>query len=154
MSTHHGIFVHAVFSTKYRKKTLKAVWRDELYAYIGGIVRDHKSVLIQSGCVEDHIHLLLKVHPEFAIAKTVQLLKTNSSKWINEQRKTSSKFQWQRGHGVFAVSQSKVATVKQYIATQEQHHALRTFEEEYVLMLRRHGIDYDPRFVFEREFVA
>ena len=97
MSTHHGILLHVVFSTKYRKPVIADAWRDELFAYFGGIVRDHKSTVLQSGGIEDHIHLLLRIHPEFAISKTVQLLKANSSKWINEEAKTKERFAWQRG---------------------------------------------------------
>ena len=85
MSTHHGILLHVVFSTKYREPVLADAWRDDLHAYIGGTVKDHKATLLKSGSIEDHIHLLLRIHPEIAISKTIQLLKTNSSKWINEQ---------------------------------------------------------------------
>lgn len=84
LTTHHGILWHVIFSTKYRKRYLAESWRDELFAYISGIVTDHKAVLLKGGGIEDHIHLLLRVHPEFAISKTVQMLKANSSRWINQ----------------------------------------------------------------------
>jgi putative transposase len=154
MSTHHGILLHVVFSTKFRKPWLHDRWRDDLFAYIGGTVRDHKSTLLKSGGIEDHIHLLLRIHPEFAIAKTIQILKANSSKWINEQRKIAGRFQWQRGYGAFSVSQSMSDGVKQYIANQRQHHIKRTFCEEYLCMLEKHRIDYDPRFVFDQEILG
>lgn len=154
MSTHHGILLHVVFSTKYRKPWLHEKWRDDLYAYIGGIVKDHKSILLKAGGIEDHVHLLLRIHPEFAISKTVQLLKANSSKWINETRKTSRRFEWQRGHGAFSVSQSMSETVKQYIETQIEHHRNQSFQSEYLAMLNKHGIEYDPAYVFETEIVA
>ena len=154
MSTHHGILLHVIFSTKYRKPHLIDEWRDDLLAYIGGIVKDHKSVLLKAGGIEDHVHLLLRIHPEFAISKTVQLLKANSSKWINEQRKLSGKFEWQRGYGAFSVSQSMAQTVKDYIAKQREHHTKQTFAYEYIGFLKKHGIDYDPQYVFETEVVA
>jgi len=153
MSTHHGILLHIVFSTKYRKPLLQDDWRDDLFAYIGGIVKDHKSVLLKSGGIEDHVHLLIRIHPEFAISKTVQLLKTNSSKWISEQNK-AKQFQWQRGYGAFSVSQSMAEKVKTYIANQREHHTKKTFEGEYLAMLKNHGIDYDPRFVFDQEIIT
>ena len=81
MSTHHGILLHVVFSTKFRKPYLAEEWRDDLFGYIGGI--------------EDHVHLYLRIHPEFAISKTIQLLKANSSKGINEQRKLPGRFERQ-----------------------------------------------------------
>lgn len=111
-------------------------------------------MLLKAGGVEDHIHLLIKIHPKFALASTIQLLKTNSSKWINEQRKTKLKFQWQLGYGAFSVSQSMVDTVKNYIAGQRQHHRRLSFRDEYLKMLKRHQVQFDPRYVFDEEVVA
>lgn len=154
MSAHHGILLHVVFSTKYRKSVLADAWRDELFAYIGGTVKDHKSTLLKAGGIEDHVHLLLRIHPEFAISKTIQLLKANSSKWINDNRRTKEPFQWQRGYGAFSVSQSMSETVKDYLARQREHHAKKSFEDEYLDMLIKHQIEFDPQYVFEMEIVA
>ena len=154
MSTHHGILLHVVFSTKYRKPLIADDWRAELFAYIGGIVKDHKATLLKAGGTEDHVHLLLCTHPDVAISKTVQLLKANSSKWVNEQRKTKVKFSWQRGYGAFSVSQSMADTVKRYVANQQAHHQKESFESEYVRMLRLHRVEFDSQYVFEREIVA
>ena len=154
MSTHHGILLHVIFSTKYRKPYLAEAWQDDLFAYIGGTVADHKATLLKAGGIEDHIHLLLKLHPQYAISKTLQLLKANSSKWINEQRKLTGRFEWQRGYGAFSVSQSMADVVKDYIGKQREHHRKTTFEMEYIAFLQRHGIDYDPQHVFEMEIVG
>jgi REP element-mobilizing transposase RayT len=154
VSTHHGILVHIVFSTKYRVAVLDESWRADLFAYIGGTVRAHKAALLEAGGIEDHIHLLMKFHPQFAISSTVQLLKANSSRWINENRNTSSRFQWQRGYGAFTVSQSMVATVKKYIANQREHHRTQQFEQEYLQLLRLHKIEFDERYVFEQDVMA
>ena len=154
MSSHHGILAHVVFSTKYRKRLLLDEWQDELFAYIGGTVKDHKAILLKSGGIEDHVHFLIKFHPTFAISATLQLLKANSSKWINEQRKTKRKFQWQSGYGAFSVSQSKVDAVKKYIANQREHHRKLTFQDEYLAILERHQIEYDPKYVFDQEIVS
>ena len=86
-STHHGILIHVVFSTKQRFKLLSKDWRDDVYAYMGGTATEHKSTLLSAGGVEDHVHLLLKTHPSFAISDTVKLIKGNASRWINENRK-------------------------------------------------------------------
>ena len=153
-ATHHGVLVHIVFSTKVRYLLLADDWRDELFAYIGGTARDHKATILKSGGIEDHIHLLAKIHPFFAISDTVKLLKANSSRWINEQRKVDAKFQWQRGYGVFSVSQSMANTVKRYIANQRQHHKNQSFRDEYLKLLRRHEIDFDERYVFDEEVVS
>ena len=143
MSTHHGILLHVVFSTKYRRPVLADSWRDDLFGYIGGTVKEHKASLLKAGGIEDHVHLLLRIHPEFAISKTVQLLKANSSKWINVNLKPKLPFQWQRGYGAFSVSQSMAETVKNYIARQRKHHARRTFQDEYLEILRKHEVEFD-----------
>ncbi|MFG0267933.1 MAG: IS200/IS605 family transposase [Rhodopirellula sp. JB055] len=151
MSSHHGILLHVVFSTKYRKPVLHDDWRDDLFGYIGGTIREHKTTLLQSGGIEDHVHLLIRCHPQFAISSTIQLLKANSSRWINEEQQLPRKFQWQSGYGAFSVSHSKAETVKRYIANQREHHRKRTFQDEYLAILKKHEIEFDPQYVFEQE---
>ena len=153
-STHHGLLIHVVFATKLRYPLLVDAWRDELFAYIGGTVHEHKAIALASGGIEDHVHLLLKIHPSFAIADTIRLLKANSSRWINEQRKISARFEWQRGYGAFSVSQSLAETVKRYIANQREHHRQQSFRDEYVAMLRLHGIEFDEERVFDDEYTG
>ncbi|WP_149497683.1 IS200/IS605 family transposase [Roseiconus lacunae] len=154
MASHHGILVHVVFSTKYRRPVLLDDWRDDLFAYMGGTIREHKAVLLKSGGVEDHVHLLIKFHPQFAISSTIQMLKANSSKWVNEQQKTRFKFQWQTGYGAFTVSQSMADVVKEYISKQREHHQRLSFQQEYLAILRKHQIDFDPKYVFEQELAS
>ncbi len=153
-STHHGILVHIVFSTKNRARLIESQWEESLYSYIGGIVRDHKATLLCIGGVQDHVHLFVRLHPSYAIADTVQLIKSNSSRWINEERKCQYRFQWQRGYGVFSVSQSKSEMVKQYIRNQKSHHTRQTFVREYLDILRLHQIEFDERYVFDDEIVG
>ncbi len=154
MSTHHGILLHVVFSTKFRFKCIFENWSDELYGYIGGTIKEHSANLLAAGGIEDHVHLLMKISPKFAISTTIQLLKANSSRWINERRLVNAKFSWQRGYSAFSVSESKAATVRNYIKNQREHHQRQTFEDEYLEFLRRHRITFDPRFVFEQESIA
>jgi REP element-mobilizing transposase RayT len=154
MSTHHGILIHTVFSTKLRMKVLRFDWQEELFRFIGGIVTEHKAALLRAGGIEDHVHLLLKIHPQFAISDTMQLLKANSSRWINEQRKIAAKFEWQKGYGAFSVSQSMSDSVKRYIDNQREHHQRISFEDEYIATLKKHGIEYDPRYVFDSEHIG
>ena len=113
MSTHHGILIHVIFSTKYRKRWIDSSWCDDLYGYFGGTIREHDGILLSAGGVEDHVHLLVKTSPKHAISATVQLLKANSSRWINDHGKTTQRFSWQRGYGVFSVSESMAETVRQ-----------------------------------------
>ena len=151
MSSFHGILVHVVFSTKYRRPVLDESWRDDLYAYIGGTLKDHDAVLLKSGGVEDHVHLLIRFNPKFAISDTIKLAKANSSRWINETKKMSKKFQWQPGYGAFSVSASQVDVVKKYIENQKEHHRSRSYREEFLQLLDRHGIVFDEQYVFESE---
>lgn len=153
-STHHGILIHVVFSTKQRFKLLHKDWREDLLAYMGGTASAHKSTLLRAGGVEDHVHLLLKIHPAFAISETVKTLKGNASKWINEQRKFPARFEWQKGYGAFSVSESMSDTVKRYIENQEEHHQRQSFEDEYRAILKKHNIEYEPKFVFDDEHVG
>ena len=152
--THHGLLIHVVFSTKERYPLIRDDWRDELFAYIGCTVREHKAVLLKSGGIEDHIHLLVKIHPSFAIADTVRHLKANSSRWIDEQRKVNCRFEWQRGYGAFSVSQSMSKAVKRYISNQREHHQRQPFRDKYLELLRRHEIEFDEQYVFDEEIVA
>ncbi len=151
-STHHGILIHAIFSTKNRKPIIADAWRDDLYAYFGATAHEHKSVILCSGGIEGHVHLLIKIHPAFAISDTMQLLKANTSRWVNEKHRT--RFEWQRGYGAFSVSQSQADRVKHYIQTQREHHQRHAFRDEYLEILRRHEIDFDPRYVFDEEIVS
>ena len=153
-TTHHGILIHVVFSTKQRFKLLKSAWRNELFVYIGGITKENKSMLLKAGGVEDHVHLLLKMSPAYSISETVKLIKGNSSRWINEQRKVNARFSWQRGYGAFSVSESQMEIVGNYIANQETHHLRRSFEDEYLELLKKHRIEFDPKYVFDDEVVA
>ena len=153
-TTHHGILVHVVFSTKQRFKVLSPHWRNELYAMMGAIVQEHKSIILRAGGIEDHVHLLLKTNPSIAIADTVKLIKGNSSRWINDDQKINARFQWQKGYGAFSVSESMSDTVKKYIENQEQHHRNQSFKDEDLSILNKHKIEFDERFVFDDEIVG
>ena len=149
----HGILVHVIFSTQYRDRLLAEEWRDELFSVIGAQVKGHKGALLQAGGIEDHIHLLLKIHPSFAIADTIRHLKANSSHWINETSRMTGKFHWQKGYAAFSVSQSVAERVSKYISNQAEHHKQKTFEDEFLELLDRHKIVYDPAYVFDDEIV-
>ena len=152
-STHHGILLHVVFSTKQRRSLLRVDWRDDLFAYMGGVAREHKSIILQAGGIEDHVHLLIKLHPSFAISDTVKFIKGNSSRWINRNQPSLGKFEWQKGYGAFSVSESKADVVKQYIANQQAHHRKQSFRDEYLMLLEKHKIVFDSKFVFDDEVI-
>ncbi len=117
-----------------------------LWAYMGGIARNHKFLVLANGGMEDHVHLLIQLPPVLSLAKAVSLLKANSSSWMKEHGR---KFAWQEGYGAFSVSASNLAAVERYIANQQKHHRRRTFEDEFIALLKKHGIPFDPKFVFD-----
>jgi REP element-mobilizing transposase RayT len=102
-------------------------------------------LVLANGGMEDHVHLLIQLPPVLSVAKAASLVKTNSSRWMNDH---GMKFAWQEGYGDFSVSKSNLGVVERYIANQERHHRKMTFEEEFVGLLKRHGVEFDPRYVF------
>lgn len=143
------ILVHLVFSTKNRKLWLADDIRDELHAYIGGIVENHKGTLIKSGSVEDHIHLLI-AHPRTtAPSELVQDIKTGSSKWLKTKGAKYADFHWQGGYGIFSISPSHRPALEKYIDNQAEHHRKVTFQEEYRRLLDRYDIAFDERYVWD-----
>jgi REP element-mobilizing transposase RayT len=140
--TYASTFVHCIFSAKDRRPLIPADRKTELYAYFGGIARGEGLSLIAAGGTDNHIHLLFVLPATYTLANAVQKLKGSSSRWMGKG------FCWQEGYGAFSVSPSQVPTVKRYIENQEEHHRKRSFEQEFVALLRRCGIGYDERFVF------
>lgn len=136
-------YLHVVFSTKERQKLITPELQGRLWPYLGGIARENKMKALAIGGVEDHIHILLSLPSTFTIAKAVQLLKGNSSKWIHETFSTHRNFGWQEGYGAFSVGISGVDETIKYIASQAQHHQTKTFKEEFVAFLKKHGMEYD-----------
>jgi REP element-mobilizing transposase RayT len=138
------IFLHIIFSTKERRPSLNEDWRDELFAYMGGIVRSlgGKALLING--VSDHVHLLLSLPASVAPADAVRVIKARSSTWVRRRDRT---FSWQSGYAAFSVSQSRTVQVRRYIARQQQHHTRIRFEDELVSLLQRHQMEYDERYL-------
>jgi REP element-mobilizing transposase RayT len=140
--TYASNFIHCIFSTKDRRSLIPATRESELYAYLGGIARGEGFSLIAAGGTANHLHLLFILPSSCPLAHAVQKLKGSSSRWLGKG------FSWQEGYGAFSVSPSQVETVKEYIQNQEKHHRKRSFEEEFVALLRNCGIEYDEQFVF------
>ena len=137
--------IHIVFSTKYRRRTISREFQPRMWAYAAGICKNHGIFVHAVGGIDDHIHLLIQVPPALSLAKAVLAIKSNSSRWANEQ---GNKFAWQQGYAAFSVSSSRVSEVVRYIQTQASHHRKMTFDEELVALLKKHGVEFDPKFVF------
>ena len=131
--------VHIVFSTKERVKTIGEELQPRLWAYIAGIATNHGMHAVAIGGMEDHLHALLNLGASLSIAKAVQVLKANSSGWLNER--PQPRFEWQVGYFGCSVSRSQVAQVARYIKNQRQHHKKRDFAAELALLLKRHGFE-------------
>jgi putative transposase len=139
--------VHCVFSTKDRRKIISSDLQQRLWPFVGGIARENGMKALAIGGVRDHIHILLSLPATIPVAKAIQLIKGVSSKWIHESFPSFRDFAWQEGYGAFSISVSHVNATIAYIQTQEEHHRKKTFEEEFVAFLKKHGIDYDERYV-------
>lgn len=145
--TSGNIVLHFIFSTEGRRPLIKPEFRDDLFAYLGGIVRQMNGTALIINGVADHVHMLMRVRPMHSAAEIVRVVKTNSSRWMRE--KYSANLGWQTGYGVFSVSESSVAAVARYIAGQEEHHKTRSFQEEFVAFLDKNHIEYDARYIWD-----
>jgi putative transposase len=137
--------IHVVFSTKDRRKAISGEFQPRMWAYAAGICKKLGILVHAVGGMEDHIHFLIQVPPSLAVAKAVLAIKSNSSRWANEE---GHKFAWQQGYGAFSVSSSIVPVVVRYIQNQEAHHRKMGFDTEFLALLKKHGMEFDPNFVF------
>jgi putative transposase len=144
--TYVSDLVHCVFSTKERRKLIRAEKHSELWSFIGGIARKNGFKVLIVGGTEDHVHILLSLPAAMPLAKAVQLLKGASSRWMNENH--AKGFSWQEGYGAFTLGVSQKSRTIDYIKRQVEHHKKRSFEEEFVAFLKEHAIDYDPKYVW------
>ena len=135
--------MHVVFSTKNRRPFLTLEVQERLWPYLGGIARENKMRALKVGGVADHVHMLISLPSTMAVAKAVQLLKGNSSKWIHETFPKLATFEWQEGYGAFSVSVSGVDATVLYIENQAVHHQRKTFQEELKAILDKHGIAHE-----------
>ena len=124
-------------------------WKDELYKYISGIVSNENQKLIIINGGQDHIHILLSLSPNVKISDIMRVIKTNSSKFINENKFVQGKFHWQDGYAAFSCSYSQLNKIIEYIKNQEEHHKIKTFKEEYIGFLKKNNIPYDEKYVFD-----
>src|SRR5947199_4963373 len=143
------LLVHLVYSTKHRQPWLAPEHRPALFAYQAGIFREWESPALVIGGVEDHVHALFVLSKNLALKKIVEEVKKGSSKWMKSDGPRIAEFCWQAGYAAFSVSQSNVEAVSHYISTQEEHHRKMTFQDELRELLRRHGIEWDERYVWD-----
>jgi putative transposase len=148
-NTYTQIYIHVVFAVEGRQNLIPAQHNVELQKYITGIMSGQKQKLIAVNNMPDHLHLLLGLRPDSSLSDLVRDVKASSSKFINEKRWMAGRFSWQEGFGAFSYSRSQIGAVIRYIEKQQEHHARKSFRQEYVELLEKFNVDYDRRYIFE-----
>lgn len=148
-NTYTQIYLHVIIVVKRRANLISNDWKESLLKYITGIITAKQQKLMIINGVADHLHLLIGIKPDCCLSDLMREVKSNSSKWINDNKYTSEKFQWQEGFAGFSVSNSGVKNVIQYILNQEEHHKKKKFREEYIKLLNEYEIDYQEPYLFE-----
>ena len=148
-NTYTQLYIHLVFAVRARQPLIPKQHKSELHRYIVGIIANRKQKVIQINSMPDHIHILVGITPDIAISDLVRDFKTSATRFINQKRWIPGKFMWQEGFGAFSYSHSQLRDVAAYIQDQEKHHTQRSFAEEYIELLKRFGVDYNPKYVLD-----
>ena len=147
-NTFTSLHYHVIFSTKNREPWISHDIEERIWKFLGGIARENGMIALQVGGMPDHVHLVLGLPPTQTVSKAIQMLKGGSSKWIKETFPRMRGFGWQDGYGAFTVSKSNLPEVIGYVKDQREHHRIKSFQEEYLAFLIRHGVEYDERYVW------
>ena len=147
-NTFTSLHYHLIFSTKNREPWISHDIEERIWKFFGGIARENEMKALQIGGMPDHVHVILGLPPTQTVSKTMQQLKGGSSKWIKETFPRMCGFGWQDGYGAFTVSKSNLPETIKYVQDQREHHRVKSFQEEYLAFLIRHGIEYDERYVW------
>ena len=147
-NTYSQIYIHLVFAVSGRLTLIRNEWKNELYKYITGIIKNENQKLMAINGTSDHVHLLVGIKPEISLSNLVRDIKSNSSRFLNEKHKLKIKFKWQEGFGAFSYSYSMVDTIVKYINNQENHHRKKSLREEYIEILEKFHIKYEDKYIF------
>ena len=148
-NTYTQLHLQFVFAVKYRAALIQKEWKALLYKYITGIFKENGHKMLQINGMPDHLHILIGLRPSQSISSLIQNVKTESSKWIKEEKLCRSPFAWQEGYGAFSYSKDQVPIIIRYIQNQEVHHRKETFLNEYRQLLKEFEIDYDEKYIFK-----
>jgi putative transposase len=148
-NTFSQIYIQTVFAVNGRLSLIRPEFKEEIYKYITGIVRNQGQKLIAINGMPDHVHILIGLKPSMALANLVREIKADSSNFVNEKRFVRGKFSWQEGYGAFSYGHSQLDTIIRYIQNQEQHHKRSSFKNEYLTLLRKFDIAFEEKYVFE-----
>ena len=151
-NTYTQLHIQFIFPVKYRGALIAKEWNERLHEYMTGIFQNNKHKMLQINSVSDHIHIFIGMRPHQSISLLMQNVKTESSKWVKENKLCPYPFAWQEGYGAFSYSKSQVPDVIDYIKNQDTHHRKETFLDEYTRFLNKFEIDWDEKYIF-RELV-
>jgi REP element-mobilizing transposase RayT len=143
-----SLMVHVVFSTKNREPMITPEVEPELYAYLAGTAKNLESRCLAAGGTENHVHLLVSQSKKVALCYLMEEIKKSSSKWIKTKGSTFRTFGWQDGYGGFSIGESQVEVLKRYIAGQKERHKRQSFEQEFVVLLKKYQVHYDERYLW------
>jgi putative transposase len=148
-NTYTQLYIHFVFAVKYRAGLLDAKWGERLRLYIAATVQNKGHKMLAINNMPDHLHMFIGLNPSQSISDLMQVVKADSSKWINNENLTLGRFQWQDGYGAFTHSKSQIDQVVKYIHNQQEHHKKISFLDEYRKMLANLDIEFDERYIFK-----
>ncbi len=148
--SHAQVWLHIVFSTKNRTPYLQTLeFRHQMFRMLAHHVKELGCVAGIVGGHIDHVHLLVGLSRTLQISKLIEVIKTETSKWAKSADGGDRGFTWQSGYGCFSVSCSNLKQVERYISNQEAHHAKRSYQDEFRLLCKKHGIEIDERYVWD-----
>jgi len=147
-NTYYQIYLQTVFAVKYRNAVIDKSWKSKLCGVIGNLINETNSKTIIVNGIEDHVHCFFGLRPAIAVSDLMKSVKSMSSKYINDHCFTKEHFEWQEGYGAFSYSQKEVNAVFRYIQSQEEHHKVQTFREEYLELLNEFRVEYNEQYIF------
>jgi REP element-mobilizing transposase RayT len=148
-NTYTQIYLQLVFSPLGRENVLPVKHKEEFQKYTTGIIQNRKHKLLAINYIKDHIHILVGYNPTQPLPDLLRDIKAISSKFINENKWIPGTFRWQEGYGAFSYSHSQIDDVIKYINTQEDHHKMLSFKDEYLILLKKFDVEYDPKYLFD-----
>lgn len=149
MSTYSQIYIQTIFAVKGRDGLIQPAWEERLYKYITGIVQNKGQKMLAINGIPNHIHFLIGMKPSCCLSDLVREIKKSSNEFINDNKLSKFKFNWQEGFGAFSYSHSQLDTVIEYVMNQKEHHKKKTFKEEYTDFLKQFNVEYDEQYLFE-----
>lgn len=147
--TYTQIYIQVVFAVKSRASLIAPSWEAQLYKYISGIVQNKDQKMLAINGMPNHIHFLIGMKPSCSLSELIREVKKSSNGFIRERGFTNAPFSWQEGYGAFSYGQSQLSTIIRYIEKQKEHHAIRTFREEYLSLLDKFHVAYNERYLFD-----